>query len=208
MANPAWSKRSLDDLDDAQREAFHQRRRQLLVAAAEVASRLGAAITMADVAREAGLGMSSVYRTFASKEELLEALLAERVQQWMGVWDIAEARPEPGPALIEALWAFAELEHRDIGLASVLRELALAPREQIASPEVQALIAASDAAGGRLLAGAQAAGAIRDDLEYGDILRIFGMLAAIGDERGWRRALALHLDGLGAPPGSRGPLRP
>jgi AcrR family transcriptional regulator len=197
VANPAWSKRSIDELDDMQRDAFERRRRQLLVAAASVASRLGSALTMADVAREAEVGMSSVYRTFASKDELLEALLAERVQEWMGVWEVAEARAEAGAALVDALWTFAELEHRDIGLASVLRELALRRRE---------LINESDVVGARVLARAQRAGAIRDDAEYEDIIRIFGMLAGIGDERGWRRALTLYLDGLLSRPGGQGGL--
>jgi AcrR family transcriptional regulator len=187
MGKPQWSKRPLDELDDEQLAAYERRRQQLLDAAVIVVGRLGDGFTMADVAREAGLGMSSVYRTFASKEELLIELLAQRKQQWLEVWQQAEARPDPGPALLDAIWTFAELEHRDLGVAAAVRDLAFSRRD---------LVTETETIGQRVLARAQAAGAIRPDAEYRDVLRIFHMLSTLRDEREWHRGLALYLDGL------------
>ena len=179
--------RPLEELDDEQRAAYEERRARLLPAAAAAVSRLGGSVTMADVAREAGLGMSSVYRTFASKEELLEALLAERKELWLEIWQRAAARPDAGAALVDAMWEFAELEHRDIGLAAAVRDLAFRRRE---------LVTETSTLGARVLRRAQAEGAIRPDVDYDDILRIFLMLSAIDAEDSWRRGLSIYLDGL------------
>jgi len=179
--------RPIDELDDAQRAAYEERRARLLPAAAAAASRLGSTVTMADVAREAGLGMSSVYRTFASKEDLLEALLAERKARWLEIWQRADARPDAGPALIDAIWEFVELEHHDIGLAEAVRDLAFRRRE---------LVRETQTVGERVLRRAQEQGAVRADVDYGDVLRIFLMLTVVHDEREWRRGMALYLDGL------------
>ncbi|MDO8212634.1 TetR/AcrR family transcriptional regulator [Conexibacter sp. CPCC 206217] len=189
MGKPQWSKRPLDELDAEQLAAYERRRAQLLEAARAVVSRLGDDFTMADVAREAGLGMSSVYRTFSSKEDLLIELLHARKQQWLTIWQRAEARDDAGPALVDAMWEFAELEHRDLGLAAALRDLAFSRRD---------LVTETESIGQRVLARAQAVGAIRADAEYRDVLRIFHMLSSLADEREWRRGLALYLDGMRA----------
>jgi AcrR family transcriptional regulator len=198
MPLPAWSKRPLEELDDGQRAAFERRRAQLLPAAATAVGRHGAAVTMADVAREAGVGMSTVYRTFASKDELLESLLVQRRERWLEIWERADGRSDPGPALIEALWAFVELERRERALASVLRELALGRRD---------LVVAVDRLARRTVIRAQEAGQLRRDVDYEDVVRVFHMLAAMPDGSGgndWRRAMTVYLDGLlvGAAPAS------
>jgi AcrR family transcriptional regulator len=198
MANPAWSLRPLDELDAEQMAAYEERRARLLDAAATAVRQHGAAVKMTDVAKQAGLGMSSVYRTFARKEDVFMALLEIRKAQWLKIWQKAEQNPNPGPALFEALAEFGELEHSDLKLAAAVRELALRRRDLV--PETAAI-------GDRVLRRAQAAGEVRADVEYWDILRLFHMLTDIDDDRAWRRGLAIYIDGLRAPEGLRTTLR-
>ncbi|MDO8188626.1 TetR family transcriptional regulator [Conexibacter sp. JD483] len=187
---PQWALRPPEQLAPDQRAAFQRRREQLLAAARTVIARLGPAFTMTDVAREARLGMSSVYRTFASKDDLLADLLDERLPVWLEIWARHEGRADAGQALIDAMWEFAELEHRDLGMAAALRGLAFRQRE---------LVEQSARAGERLLAQAQAAGELRADLDYGDVLRIFLMLSEIADEHEWRRGLEIYIAGMRPP---------
>ena len=74
-----------------------------------------------------------------------------------------------------------------LGLAAALRDLAFSRRD---------LVTETESIGQRVLARAQAVGAIRADAEYRDVLRIFHMLSSLADEREWRRGLALYLDGM------------
>jgi AcrR family transcriptional regulator len=192
---PQWALRPPEQLAPDQRAAFQRRRAQLLEAARTVIARLGPAFTMTDVAREAGVGMSSVYRTFASKDDLLADLLDERLPVWLEIWARYADRADAGQALVDAMWEFAELEHRDLGMAAALRGLAFRRRE---------LVEQSARAGERLLAQAQAAGELRADLDYGDVLRIFLMLSEIADEREWRRGLEIYIAGMRPqPPAAR-----
>lgn len=187
MSRPQWAMRRPEELAPDQRAAWERRREQLLAAARSVIGRLGPAFTMTDVAREARVGMSSVYRTFASKDDLLADLLHERMASWLEIWARVEGRPDAGQALIDAMWEFAELEHRDLGMAAALRGLAFRRRE---------LVAESARTGERLLAQAQAAGELRADLGYPDVLRIFLMLSEIHDDAEWRRGLAIYIAGM------------
>src|SRR5947209_17382682 len=70
------------------------KRERLLRAATDLFTRRGVEAPMSDVADAAGAGVASVYRIFASKEELLAALMARR---WDEVHDAAvEAEARAG----------------------------------------------------------------------------------------------------------------
>lgn len=146
----------------------------------------GPAVTMAEVAAEAGLGMSSVYRTFASKDELLDELAGRRADRWVEVWRTAADAPEPRAALIEALWTFGELEAID-PLADVVRNYVLAHRETF-QPVTDAGV----------LAVARAHGAgLRPDVDYEDMTRAIQVLSALpSGGSDWRRVLTIYIDGL------------
>ncbi len=61
------------------RKDAERNRRRLLVAAREVFRDRGVAATLNDVAHHAGLGVGTVYRHFANKEELIDALFDDMV---------------------------------------------------------------------------------------------------------------------------------
>lgn len=79
--------------DDRAREAFHDvRRGEILDAATAVLVRKGAEATMQDFAAAAGLTAGALYRYYASKEELVDAILAECARRNAELFDEAEAR--------------------------------------------------------------------------------------------------------------------
>lgn len=74
----------------------------VLASAREVFSERGLEASVADVARHAGVGVASIYRRYATKEALIEALHVHAVQEAAGlarsiVIEIdADADPQPG----------------------------------------------------------------------------------------------------------------
>jgi AcrR family transcriptional regulator len=192
-----WSKQPVESLDAAQLEALGRRREQIVAAAERLMGARGPGVTMAEVAAEAELGMSSVYRTFASKDELLDELAGRRAERWVQVWEEAAAFPDAREALTRAMLTFGELEAVD-PLADVVRDYVVAHWETFRP--------VSDA-GEAVVRRAHEAG-LRRDVVYDDIVRLFQMLAALPEapDRAWRRALAIYVDGLFA--ADSGPLPP
>lgn len=185
-----WSKQPVESLDAAQLEALGRRREQVLAAAERLMGARGPGVTMAEVAAEAELGMSSVYRTFASKDELLDELAGRRAERWVQVWEEAAEAPDPRAGLVRAMWTFGELEAVD-PLADVVRDYVLAHRETF-RPVTDA--------GRAVVRRARDAG-LRPDVDYEDVVRAFVMLSALpgAPDGAWRRVLAIYVDGLFAP---------
>lgn len=182
-----WSKQPLESLDADQLAALARRREQIVAAAERLMGGRGPAVTMAEVAAEAGLGMSSVYRTFASKNELLDDLAGRRAERWLGIWTEAAASDDARAALVGAMWTFGELEAVD-PLADVVRDYVLAHRETFGP-----VMEAGEAAVRR----AHDAGLPRD-ITHEDVIRAIQVLAALprSPDGSWRRVMAIYIDGM------------
>ncbi len=59
--------------------------RRILDAAKEVFATRGLAVTMDDVAHHAGVGVGTVYRRFANKDELIERCTVEQIEALAGL---------------------------------------------------------------------------------------------------------------------------
>src|SRR5690606_4727991 len=73
---------------------------RILEAAAEVFAERGADASVADVARRAGVGHATVFRRFPTKEHLLIALMAQRMEA-LAARAAAEAATEPREEALE-----------------------------------------------------------------------------------------------------------
>jgi len=157
---------------------------------------------IAAVAERAGVGISALYRRYRSKEDLLQQLAAEGLRRYL-----AEAEAALGDDR-DPWTAFTDFMHRslDAGAGSLTVRFV---GQFTPSEEMQRNGRAASEATWRLLERTKAAGAIRLDIEVGDIALLFEQLQAveIGDEarakRVRRRYLTLLLDGLhltSAPP--------
>lgn len=143
-----------------------QRNRAKILAAAEaVLADEGLAAPIDDIARRAGVGIGTVYRHFPTKEALFEAIFVAWVQRLV---DEARARLDdenPGQSFFEELdsWLQHSVQHRAVaeGLAETGIDVkaATADLKQDLRDSVELL-----------LQRAQAAGAVRNDVEIGDVM--------------------------------------
>jgi AcrR family transcriptional regulator len=174
---------------DAQRN-----RRRVLEAAEAVFSRTGTGATIEDVAKEAGVGVGTVCRHFATKQALLDEVLNEGYRELIVALDAAIGAEEPAAA-------FDWYVHQLAGHQAKRRALA----EQMASELVmtidedlkQEVRRKTD----ELVTRAQAAGAVRTDISSADTSMLFAGIAQItaivGGDRAVRdRYVAVILDGL------------
>jgi len=171
-------------------------RRRLLDAAVRVFTEKGLDAGVDEIAREACVGVGTLYRRFPTKEDLVGAVLEDRVQGIVAALEAAAAEADPWTALERALQAIGEavvFQHaalHDIKRSGVHGPLVCAARER-----VLALL-------GEIIARGQAAGVVRADLAAVDAVALSGMLARLPawqleqDPGIWRRYLGLMLDGL------------
>jgi AcrR family transcriptional regulator len=156
------------------------------------------------VAERAGVGIGALYRRYGSKEDLLRRLSADGLRVYTAA--VEEALADRGDPWV----AFTNFMRRvvDADTHSLTLRLAgtFAPTEELYrdSERAQRLNV-------KLLERTRAAGAIRSDIEVGDIALLLEQLAAVrvGDEERTRqlrhRHLAVLLEALHAPSGSQLP---
>ena len=186
------------------RKDAERNRRRLLAAAREVFRDRGVAATLNDVARHAGLGVGTVYRHFANKEELIDALFDDMVETVDGYVREAEQEPDAWLGLTQALEKVCEVQAFDRGLREVMLGTGRGPerqnrmRERV-SPRVDVIVAR-----------AQQQGTLRADVLPADFPVLQLMVGAVTDHTGqpglWRRYLPIIIDGLRARPGETSPL--
>jgi AcrR family transcriptional regulator len=170
------------------------KRERLLRTAGEVFARDGLDAPMPAIAEAAGAGVGSVYRQFASKRELLAALVVERLQEAeRGAEAALASGADRWSALTGLLWTLAERQAGD----DVLGEAMATVSEH---PDVVAAMEGTVMSLERLLAAARVEGALRDDATTLDLRLLFAATRAAGQlEAGaWRRMLELGIDALRA----------
>jgi AcrR family transcriptional regulator len=169
-------------------------RERILEAARHAFAEHGASAQMDDVARGAGVGVGTVYRHFPTKEALIDALVAEKVRTTTDNMRLALEIDDPWGAFAAALRRNAEVMAADAALREAL--IRLGPAVGHAGEEHAEL----DELAERLVARAQEAGVLRDDVTAQDIGALMAGLCASMGRPGldWRRHLDLLLDGLRA----------
>jgi AcrR family transcriptional regulator len=171
-------------------------RQRLLAAAKELFATRGLDVTLDDIARHAGVGTGTAYRRFANKDELIDALMVDRISDIGAIAQECLAEPDPWVGLRSFFDRALALQAADRGLKEVLftsgrgRERSNQARLKIA-PIVT-----------KLVARAKAAGVVRQDIDTSDVPLINFMLNTIVDfsrdvePELYKRYLAIVLDGL------------
>ncbi|HEX5146556.1 MAG TPA: helix-turn-helix domain-containing protein, partial [Conexibacter sp.] len=148
------------------------KRRRLLDAAERVFVRAGIDAPVPEIAAEAGTGIGTVYRQFSCREELVAALVLERI-----AWSEAQVRERDaaagaaGAALEAVLVRLVERQGYDDVLAEALARTS--GREEVAL----AVASFMDALGA-LLARARAEGSVRADATLDDVGLLFAATRA------------------------------
>lgn len=172
-------------------------RERVLSAAFEVFSERGRDAQIEDVAVQAGVGVGTVYRHFATKEALLEALAIARFVQAREVLEAAALIEDEWAAFAGAMRAAAELHAGDRAFADVISE------QKARSTALEPIMCELDAAWGGLIDRGKAAGVLRADLGPGDMRALMCGLARVvassPSRASWERYLEILLDGLRGP---------
>ncbi len=178
------------------RKDAERNRQRILHAAAEVFTQRGLDATLDDVARQAGVGVGTVYRRFPDKESLVAELFQDRIDDIVAVAEKACTAPDPWQGLVSFLEYAASSMAGDLGLRQLMM-FATYGKDKVAYAREQMRPAVS-----KLVERAQAAGALRPDFSATDVPLIALMLSAAAEYAGpvqpdvWRRYLTLIVDGM------------
>lgn len=187
------------DAPPLRRDAAANRER-VLAAAVEIFGACGADASMDDIARRAGVGVGTVYRRFPTKEELIQAIMAQLLRDLVTqARDALAEAPESGLQVF--LTGAGQLQARYAGCLWQLWS---------SGPECDEVRTQLRGAVQQVLVRAQEAGAVRGDLVYEDVAMLLWSLAGVvesvrdAEPELWRRSLEIML--LGIKP-SEAPLR-
>ena len=154
---------------------------------------------MEDIARQAGVGVGTVYRHFPTKDALVAALADEHFERLADTVEAAlEEHGDGWETFAATIWRIADTVAADVAWCEIVGGHPSAV--QAGSPGQRRLAAVTST----LLARAQASGAMRADVTVADISTImcgFGHIAAAqraGAALDWKRYLDIALDGLRA----------
>jgi AcrR family transcriptional regulator len=167
-------------------------RARILATAEDMFARDGLAVSVDDIARRAKIGIGTLYRHFPTKDALVAAIVIERIGRVAERAEALHDAAEPGPALLGLLEQMvAEGAHK--------RDFvdALGGSQWFATEAADSTKQRFRRALAKLLAKAQAAGTIRDDIAAPDLLALVrGVLASGADAKVRTKLLAVLLDGL------------
>jgi AcrR family transcriptional regulator len=171
-------------------------RRHILEAAAAAFADGGLDVPVAEIARRAGVGPGTLFRRFPTKDDLVIAIVEQRIDDICDLVDAAIVSPDPWAGFGECMQAAVTMQVRDRGVLEAVGERFFgdprmrALKEKI-NPKVEAMVRR-----------AQEAGVVRDDIEHQDIPVLIQAAARAGcvmpscDPELSHRYLAIVLDGL------------
>jgi AcrR family transcriptional regulator len=190
-------------VERAQRSDARRNRQRVIEAARQCMAREGLDTQMDEIARAAGVGVGTVYRHFATKDDLVEALAEERFERLEQLAREALGQDDPWKAFERFMRASAQIQSEDRALSEVL--VSRPDTMQRAAERVGILELA-----GEILVRAQKAGVVRRDAEPHDIPML--MCALAGTVRTPHsnpdRYIGIALDGLRAGGATRTKLPP
>jgi AcrR family transcriptional regulator len=173
-------------------------RERVLEAAKVVFSTGGAGASLEAVAKQAGVGIGTLYRHFPTREALFEAVYRREVEQLVALAGQLAAEAKP----LEALRRWM---HANVGFIATKRGMsaALAVTMQSTSHLAAFSLDRFRAAVETLRARAVAAGEIRDDVSAEDMLRTVVGMCYAQERSDWRPAVTrlvdVFIDGLSRP---------
>ena len=192
-----------DATDRPLRKDAEINRQRLLTAASELFAQRGLDVTLNDIAHHAGVGVGTAYRRFANKDDVIDALFVQRLDEVAALAAEAMEDPDAWRGLTTFLERSLRMQLEDRGLTELLNSPQVRQhrvnevRDRIA-PLVNAIVDR-----------AKAQGVLRPDAEGTDAIFIQVALAAVMDSTRdveptlYRRYLTIFLDGMRA---DRGPL--
>lgn len=175
-----------------------QNREQILEAAHQIFAEKGLSIPIGEIARRAGVGVGTVYRHFPTKEALFEAVNIGYKQRLTTEAKSLLNHPDPGQAFLDFFARILEEGFSNRALKDAFKSGAFnAPAANCG------VFQDFHAAYANLLARAQQAKAVRQDIDVQDLSTLLvGLLLAIEQPKGapdisrFKRLLSIVIEGL------------
>ncbi|MFF4397260.1 TetR/AcrR family transcriptional regulator [Streptomyces sp. NPDC001480] len=183
---------------DPGRADARRNRRKVLAAASQAFDEYGLDVSLAAIARQAGVGTGTVYRHFPSKEILLEAVLVQQVDDLVDAARQWAARVDPVAAFFGFLLEVVDTSHGRKYACDALTEQPSWPRPCLAASARRFRRALDE-----LLRAAQRAGGVRTDVSTDDVAALTvgcaTIRAAHRDQNRGTRMVRLALESLRTP---------
>jgi AcrR family transcriptional regulator len=173
-------------------------RDKLLTAAVHVFGERGLDAPLEEIARRAKVSIGTLYNHFPTRQDLIDAILPERLAALERIAAEALADPDPWDGLVRFLSGLFELQARDHGLNDALvrrfpddSAVAAACRSGFAQAEL-------------LIERVRRSGRLRPDFDTRDLVTLMWAMSRVIQEstevapQAWRRHLAFVVDGLRA----------
>jgi AcrR family transcriptional regulator len=188
------------------RSDAERNRERIIAAARKMFARDGLNASMASVAREAGVGIATMFRRFPTKEELVAAVFADRMDAYADAVAVALDDPDPWHGFVGYIETACAMQAADYGFADVLTTTFPTAKamEERRNQAYEGMV--------RLIGRAKATGRLREDFDPSDLVLIHMATAGVVNATGaaapeaWRRVVALMIQSLEAP--ARGILPP
>lgn len=170
-------------------------RERVLTAAARAFAQLGPDATLEGIAKDAGVGIGTLYRHFPTRDALVEAVYRNEVTRLCGAASDLLTQLPTDRALRVWMDRFVDYMTTKRGMGDALRALAASSGNPFAASRERMVEALSS-----LLDAGAAAGTLRGDVEPADVLAsVSGIGLAAADPTQAARMLDLLMDGLRRP---------
>ncbi|TDO46838.1 TetR family transcriptional regulator [Kribbella sp. VKM Ac-2527] len=189
-----------DDARQSLRTDAERNRERVLSAARSVFCEQGLEVPMTVIARRAGVGIATLYRRFPTREDLIGAVFADRMDAYVDAITEALADPDPWHGFTTYIERICAMQAADRGFADLLT---------LTFPTAKALEAKRTTAYHgwlELIAHAKDSGQLRPDFSPEDLPVLLmanaGVITATGDAARdtWRRLVAYMLQSYAANP--------
>jgi len=149
--------------------------RIVAVARAAVAER-GSDVVLEDIARDAGVGIGTLYRHFPTRQALFEATFLDEALELRDRAEELAADPSPLDGLVTWLRLQMDFSAHGHSMGAAVMNL-----KHTEGSDMQRAYVEMRAAGTALLRRAQEAGEVRPDVEIGDVLRLVHGIVLINE---------------------------
>jgi AcrR family transcriptional regulator len=184
------------DLDRPLRADAARNRELILQTARKCFAERGLSVTLNDIAHEAGVGVGTVYRRFADKDSLIEALLAAKFEALNAAAARAAEESDPRESLRLYLMGVFAFRARDRALAdAIVRAGKARPSVMHERDRLEQQVA-------EIIRRARDAGVVRPGFDARDLPILTTMVGAVADATrnhdadAWKRYAQVLVDGL------------
>jgi AcrR family transcriptional regulator len=170
---------------------------RVLEAARKVFADQGGGASLEAIAKQAGVGVGTLYRHFPKRIDIVEAVYRDDVDMLVGAAERGLTDTDPWAALEAWLRAYVDYGRAKRTFLNELHE-AFEKNPDLRPASRERIFAACD----RVLTRAQEAGVARTDIDGDDLMQLVSpmcMNSTLAPEQG-ERLLAMILDGLRPPP--------